>query len=324
MSSQWHRSQSYKAMYTSFSVVTSLVILLDGVSNSAHSAVLEETAGGTLAPIGGVSAVGPEPRATEDDDIGQWAATANVSSRERPAVERPLTRPSTTAVILDIGRERIRTIRVQKLATLPRPRSLVSTLSPQQRRMRDLTIQVGYRFARSPAVARAKLDRESFVALFTAMIQRESNFETKAVSPVGAKGLGQLMPGTARDLGVCDVFSPHDNLNGSATYLTAMLEQFGSPAVALAAYNAGPGAVARHGGIPPYRETRQYVADIVYAFERADRTELPAPDDAIAYKLGDASRPGFLTAYLDNPTNPQSEVSLCNRGLGVVSSRADG
>lgn len=148
---------------------------------------------------------------------------------------------------------------------LPRPRVLPERFSGEQRRMRMLAQDVALDYARRSGVARAGLDTPTFVALFTSMIHRESNYNARAVSSAGASGLGQLMPGTARAMGVCDVFSARDNLEGSARYLTLMLDRFASPSLALAAYNAGPGAVEKYGGIPPYRETTQYVADIVHA-----------------------------------------------------------
>lgn len=100
--------------------------------------------------------------------------------------------------------------------------------------------------------------------LLEALVQAESDFNPKALSPKGAAGLTQLMPGTARALGVSDPFDPSQNLAGGAKYLAQMLRTFGGDErLALAAYNAGPGAVRKYGGVPPYEETRNYVDRIM-------------------------------------------------------------
>ncbi len=100
--------------------------------------------------------------------------------------------------------------------------------------------------------------------LLEALVQAESNFDPSAVSKRRAVGLTQLMPDTAKELGVTDPFDPVQNLNGGAKYLARMLNQFqGDIPTALAAYNAGPGAVRKHGGIPPFSETRNYVEKIM-------------------------------------------------------------
>ena len=98
--------------------------------------------------------------------------------------------------------------------------------------------------------------------LFLRLVQQESGWNPNAVSPKGATGLAQLMPQTARNLGV-DINDPEENLEGGARYLRAMYDKFGSWRLALAAYNAGPGAVEQHGGIPPYAETKAYVIAIL-------------------------------------------------------------
>ena len=95
--------------------------------------------------------------------------------------------------------------------------------------------------------------------LFLRLVQQESGWNQRAKSHAGAMGLAQLMPATARYLGVRDVWDPYQNLDGGARYLREQYESFGSWPLALAAYNAGPEAVRRHGGVPPYRETRDYV-----------------------------------------------------------------
>ncbi|MDA0183854.1 lytic transglycosylase domain-containing protein [Solirubrobacter phytolaccae] len=97
-------------------------------------------------------------------------------------------------------------------------------------------------------------------ALLAGLVKQESGFKPDAGSPAGARGLTQLMPATAAGLGVQNVLDPVQNLNGGAKYLKQQLDAFGGDiAKALAAYNAGPGAVKRFGGIPPYAETQNYV-----------------------------------------------------------------
>ena len=94
--------------------------------------------------------------------------------------------------------------------------------------------------------------------LFLRLVQQESGWNPRARSHKGATGLAQLMPGTAAKMGV-NANDPVQNLHGGARYLRLMYNQFGNWRLALAAYNAGPGAVSKYGGIPPYRETRNYV-----------------------------------------------------------------
>ncbi len=100
--------------------------------------------------------------------------------------------------------------------------------------------------------------------LVLAVISVESGFRPQAVSPKGAQGLMQIMPRTAADLGVKDAFDPADNLDGGARHLLFLLQLYdGDLERALAAYNAGVGAVSRHRGIPPFRETRAYVKKVL-------------------------------------------------------------
>lgn len=101
-------------------------------------------------------------------------------------------------------------------------------------------------------------------ALFRNLVQQESSFNPRAISSAGALGLAQLMPKTAESLGVTNPFDPAQNLDGGAKYLSQLLKQFNNNReLALAAYNAGPGAVTRAGGIPPIPETQNYVKKIL-------------------------------------------------------------
>ena len=99
--------------------------------------------------------------------------------------------------------------------------------------------------------------------LLDALIWTESRYNPFAISKAGAAGLGQLMPGTAKELGVANRFDPLANLSGAARYLRQMLDRFGTVHMALAAYNAGPGAVERAGGIPLNGETPAYVRNVI-------------------------------------------------------------
>ncbi|MEI4470491.1 lytic transglycosylase domain-containing protein [Frigidibacter sp. MR17.24] len=113
------------------------------------------------------------------------------------------------------------------------------------------------------AVARAAARKHAVPEdLFLRLVQQESGWNPGAVSPKGATGLAQLMPETARRLGV-DMLDPKQNLEGGARYLRMMYDRFGNWQHALAAYNAGPEAVTRHKGIPPYQETTNYVKVIL-------------------------------------------------------------
>jgi len=106
-------------------------------------------------------------------------------------------------------------------------------------------------------------------ALITSVIANESAFDPHATSAVGAKGLMQLMPATAASLGVRDPYDPAQNVAGGARYLRSLLERFGGNVrLAVAAYNAGPAAVEKYGGVPPYAETQRYVNNVLGSLQK--------------------------------------------------------
>jgi hypothetical protein len=117
--------------------------------------------------------------------------------------------------------------------------------------------------------------------LVLAVVGVESGFQPDAVSHKGAQGLMQLMPGTARELGVTDALDPAQNLDGGTRYLRMLIARYGGDlGKALAAYNAGPGAVKRHGGVPPYRETHHYIDRVLKRYQTARRAKAKATADA--------------------------------------------
>jgi len=113
--------------------------------------------------------------------------------------------------------------------------------------------------------------------LLASVVRAESGGQVRAVSRTGAKGLMQLMPATATAMGVDDAFKPDQNIAGGTAYLDEMLTRYhDNVALALAAYNAGPGAVDKYHDVPPYRETREYVARVIREFNRRKQTALIA------------------------------------------------
>lgn len=130
--------------------------------------------------------------------------------------------------------------------------------------------------------------------LIHSVIQVESNYDRYAVSPKGALGLMQLIPATARRFGVTDAFNPADNIQGGAKYLRYLLELYGGDyPLALAAYNAGEGAVAKYGGVPPYPETREYLVRVGRQLEKSMAGQpQPKPVEAARAPQPDGGEPG--------------------------------
>ncbi|HTX02359.1 MAG TPA: lytic transglycosylase domain-containing protein [Candidatus Acidoferrales bacterium] len=113
-------------------------------------------------------------------------------------------------------------------------------------------------------------------ALIKAIIANESGFNANATSNAGAQGLMQLMPGTASGLGVTDAYDPAQNVAGGTKYIKGLLDRFGGDVrLAVAAYNAGPGAVEKYGGVPPYAETQNYVQNVLSSYAKYRTSDSP-------------------------------------------------
>jgi hypothetical protein len=140
-------------------------------------------------------------------------------------------------------------------------------------------------------VAHAGATHNLDVDLLASVIRAESGGNIHAVSRTGAQGLMQLMPGTAAKLGVTDSFRPDENINGGTAYLDALLLRYhDNLALALAAYNAGPAAVDKYHGVPPYRETQVYVARVIREFNRKKQWEKQHPAGTAALSSLPSSR----------------------------------
>ena len=155
--------------------------------------------------------------------------------------------------------------------------------------------------------ARYQLDPD-FVA---SVIKAESDFNPHAISRKGAQGLMQLMPQTATQLGVKDAFDPKANVQAGTAHLNALLEQYhDDPVKALAAYNAGAHRVQQYHGVPPYRETRAYVAAIIRDFNAKKRAELRA--EAARKKASQAAKTQQKAKSIPKQTQAQQQASASN------------
>ena len=162
-------------------------------------------------------------------------------------------------------------VRVESIADLPEPvveekvpSAVTLMTAPTKEEMHEMLAHAG---------AAHNIDED----LLASVVRAESGGQVRAVSRTGAQGLMQLMPGTASAMGVADAFRPEQNISGGTAYLDLMLTRYhDNVALALAAYNAGPGAVDKYHGMPPYRETRLYVARVIREFNRRKQMAMVA------------------------------------------------
>ena len=154
---------------------------------------------------------------------------------------------------------------------IERPATVFSVADAPAYRTTTEAIPVAERF---DDLVREHSQRQSLrPELVRAVIQVESGFDPRATSPKGAMGLMQLMPHTAKSLGVLDAYDPAENIRGGTVYLRQLLDKYGDEQLGLAAYNAGPGAVDKYDGVPPYRETKEYVRKVGSKASLQDRSQ---------------------------------------------------
>jgi soluble lytic murein transglycosylase-like protein len=194
----------------------------------------------------------PEDDAAELQDLAQWMVSGGGTAARRFHVFLPEDLVA---------------------AGTPGPREVsLFQAGPDPEAQRRFLHGLPYGTAISLAAERHRVDG-LFVAAIVAV---ESGFSPDAVSPKGARGLMQVRPAVGEAYGAGDLFDPYANVDVGSRYLGSLLAEYdGDLQLALAAYNAGPGAVARYGGIPPYRETRQYVRKVLARYEEYNRRALP-------------------------------------------------
>lgn len=209
--------------------------------------------------------------------IRDWAGSRlglRQHADRRHAERRAHTRGASDRRRGDRRRQRLRTLLLAVATTVFAPHFARTALKPlvavsidQARTAPRVTVSTGFRLP--PHLAYERFIQEAAAiyrldpALIRAVMRMESAFDPLAVSRVGAQGLMQLMPALAAEMGVLDSFDPRDNIMGGVRYLSELLDRHhGDVKLALASYNAGPGAVDRHRGIPPFRETQRYVKAI--------------------------------------------------------------
>lgn len=178
---------------------------------------------------------------------------------------------------VDVGAEEIASIEHVDLPRSPEPKNAEPSVPDDRAKLTPSDLH--------ELLARAGTEHDLDIDLLASIVKAESGGNPHAVSRAGAQGLMQLMPKTAADLGVGNAFAPDQNVSGGTAYLDALLKKYhDNLALALAAYNAGPAAVERWHGIPPYRETRAYVARVIHEFNRRYAERVAAQKQLVTAK----------------------------------------
>ena len=199
----------------------------------------------------------------------QWNSSGLLGGPERRYNDRRSRERGSTDRRSGAGRRRVRTaVLAAAMSSAPLARPMVALLPPAPKAKPNVDVSAEYiavpaHQAYDDIIEEAASKYEMDANLIRAVMQAESAFHPYAVSRAGAEGLMQLMPDLADEMGVSNVFDPRDNIMGGARYLKRLLDYHdGNLDLALASYNAGPGNVERYGGVPPFRETRNYVKTI--------------------------------------------------------------
>jgi soluble lytic murein transglycosylase-like protein len=190
--------------------------------------------------------------------------------------------------------------------------TLEKTITKKDQKFDDIFIAAGKQWNVDPS-------------LLKAIARAESNFNPLVKSKAGACGVMQLMPATARSLGVKNVFDPKENIFGGARYIRSMLDRFKDTKLALAAYNAGPGAVKKYGGIPPYKETKKYVNKVLSFMDKED---LLLPDTKVSWANNTGTSAGAgtnsisVTSVNDLPSsdyiNPSASAEIIKLWVEIM------
>ncbi len=242
---------------------------------------------------------------------------------ERKEQSGGITRLYTGTGYMDIASDQIASFEQEEapVAPQPQPAAVVQPAvapAPQPTATQNLVPAQAAISQAAPAKAVSNVDLDQVVReasnknrldpdFVNSVIKAESNFKPHAVSKKGAQGLMQLMPGTAAQLGVADPFDPKANVEAGAAHLSALLDQYhDDPIKALAAYNAGAHRVKQYNGVPPYQETRAYIAKIVRDFNAKKRAQMKAAGATNANVVKPAAAPAkAVNSKAPKKTKPQ-------------------